>query len=156
MFCHAVGFPLILHVGAVLSIVILALVFVAAAFHALSFTVFAGNVNVTVPFTLAFAVYVNVYDFPFVTFATVAFHNVTYALLSVIALHAKLLVDIHDAPYCVVDVSVHVNVICHVAQFFKYVTVGVHHVHTGTALSIFVTFALQFHSFHARSFTYAV
>ena len=53
---RAVGFHVILHVGAVLSTVIAELVFVAAAFHAASFTLFVGKVNVTVPFTLAFAV----------------------------------------------------------------------------------------------------
>ena len=51
-----VGWVLIVQLGAILSTVTAALVFVAAAFHAVSYTLFAGNVNVTAPFTLAFAV----------------------------------------------------------------------------------------------------
>jgi hypothetical protein len=49
-----------LTVGFVVSTVIAALVFVAAGLFAVSFTLFAGNVNVTVPFDHAFHVYVNV------------------------------------------------------------------------------------------------
>lgn len=49
----------------------------AFLFVALSDTLFAFNVNLTSPFTPDFAVYVNVYFFPFVTLLTSASLNVT-------------------------------------------------------------------------------
>ena len=124
-----------LSVGAVVSTVIDELVFVTAAFHAPSFTVFAGSVNVTVPFTLLFAVYVKVYVLLVALHHTVAFPNVTYALLRVIELHAKLLVDTHTA-------SVHVSTIVHCAHAFNGVADGFHHVHTGAVTS--AAFAVSF------------
>jgi len=51
-----VGCVLIVQLGAILSTVTALLVFVAATFHAVSFTVLAFNVNVHVPFTFVFAV----------------------------------------------------------------------------------------------------
>ena len=120
----------ILHVGAVVSTVTALLGHVAAfLFVALSATLLAGNVNVTVPFLFANAVYVNVYFFPFVTSLTLALLKLTYALLNVIAQLVKLVVAIHA------NVSVHVNSIVHVAPAFTGVLLGLHQLQLGTVLS---------------------
>ena len=79
---------------------------------------------------------------------TVAFHNVTCALLNVISQPVNAFVATHT-------LSVHVNTILHVDPLFKSVLLGVHHVHTGTVIST-VTVLLALVAafvFHAASLT---
>jgi len=98
-----------LHSGAVTSTFTLLLALVTAfVFHAASATFHAANLNVVVPFH--FAVYVNVYTFPFVVFVTVAALKSTTHVEYVIALAAKLVVLI------ALHVEIHVNAtvpVCH-------------------------------------------
>ena len=138
------------HTGTVVSTVTALLALVTAfVFHAASLTFHAANLNVTVPFTFDFAVYVNVYVFPFVASVTVAALNVTCALLNVIALAARLVVLI------ALHVLVHVNATLPVSPAFNNVFVGcVLIVQLGTILST-VTALLVFVAapFHAVSYT---
>ena len=76
-FFHAVELFVPLNVGLVVSTKIALLHVVAAGFHAVSYTVFAGNVNVTFQFTLDLAVYVNVNVLFTADHATAALLNVT-------------------------------------------------------------------------------
>ena len=79
---------------------------------------------------------------------TVALLNVTWALLNVISLALNAFVAIHT-------LSVHVNTILHVCPLFRFVLLGVHHVHTGTVVSTvteFVALVTAF-VFHAASLT---
>jgi len=131
-------------VGAVVSTVTPLLVFVAAGLFAVSYTLFAGNVNVTVPFDHAFHVYVNVNVLLVALHPTVALLNVTYALLNVICHPVNAFVAIHT-------LSVHVNVIVHAVPLLIGVALGAHHVHTGAVLSILLTVITQLHVFHALS-----
>ena len=105
--------------------------------------------NVTVPFTLAFAVYVNVYLFPFVVLLTVALLNVTCVLLNVTAPLVKLVV------FITLHVEIHVNATVPVHPLFIAVLVGcVLIVQLGAILSTVTTllvFAVA--PFHAVSFT---
>ena len=140
---------MIVIVGAVVSTVTALLVFVAAALFAVSYTLFAGNVNVTVPFDHAFHVYVNVNVLLVALHPTLALLNITYALLNVISLALNAFVLIHTP-------SVHVNTTVHAVPLLTYAALGVHHVHTGTVLSILLTVILQLHVFHALSCTYIV
>ena len=104
-----VGCVLIVQLGAVTSTFTLLLALVTAfVFHAASATFHAANLNVVVPFH--FAVYVNVYTFPFVVFVTVAALKSTTHVEYVIALAAKLVVLI------ALHVEIHVNAtvpVCH-------------------------------------------
>lgn len=141
-------------VGALVSTVTLLLAALASfVLFALSLTFHAANVNVLVH--AAFAVYVNVYVIQFVTLhVTALLLNVTTLFVCVIAPLVKLNVFIHAA------LSVHVNVTFHVlyhATVDNNVLLGcTDTLQLGFVLSIFVTFALQLHSFHAKSFTYHV
>ena len=105
--------------------------------------------NVTVPFTLAFAVYTNVNVLLVALHPTVALPNVTCALLNVISLPFNASVATHT-------LSVHVNTILHVAPLFKFVLLGVHHVQLGAVIST-VTVLLALVTafvFHAASDTF--
>ena len=109
--------------------------------------------NVLVP--AAFAVYVNVYVIPFVTLhVTALLLNVTTLFVCVIAPLVKLNVLIH--PHVDVHVNVTVHVLYHATNDIGLLLGCTSTLHTGFVLSIFVTFALQLHSFHAKSFTYHV
>mgnify|MGYP003478194096 FL=1 len=105
--------------------------------------------NVTVPFDHAFHVYVNVNVLLVALHPTLALLNITYALLNVISLALNAFVLIHTP-------SVHVNTTVHAVPLLTYAALGVHHVHTGTVLSILLTVILQLHVFHALSCTYIV
>ena len=95
------------HTGTVISTLTLLLALVAAfVFHAASLTLLAANANVVVP--SAFAVYLNVYIFPFVVSVTTAASTVTTLVVYVNALAAKLVVLI------ALHVDVHVNATLHV------------------------------------------
>ena len=140
--------------GKLLSTVTLLLAALASfVLFALSLTLFAANVNVVLH--AAFAVYVNVYVIPFViVHVTALLLNVTTLFVCVIAPLVRLNVFIHAA------LSVHLNVTVHVL-YHATNDIGLllgctSMLHTGFVLSIFVTFALQLHSFHAKSFTYHV
>lgn len=145
---------MIVIVGAVLSTTTSLLASLAAfVFVALSLTFHDANVNVVVP--ADFAVYVNLYVIQFVTLhVTALLLNVTTLLSCVIAPLVKLNVFIHDA------LSVHLNVtvhsLCHATNDIGLLLGCTSTLHSGTTLSIFVTFALQLAVFHARSFTYHV
>ena len=103
--------------------------------------------NVTVQFTLAFAVYTNVYIFPFVVSLTVALLNVTWALLNVTAPLVRLVVLIHA------HVDVHVNDTLPVCPLFSDVFVGcVLTVQYGFIVSIFSILLLPLYIvFHTAS-----
>jgi len=120
---------------------------------ALSLTFHAANVNVLLH--APFAVYVNVYVIQFVTLhVTALLLNVTTLFVCVIAPLVKLSVFIHAA------LSVHLNVTVHVlypaTNDIGLLLGCTDTLQLGFVLSIFVTFALQLPSFHAKSFTYHV
>ena len=147
VFCQLLGFPLILHVGAVVSTVIVALadvllfVFVApsATFHHVS-------VIVTHPFFPAVHLYTIVNVLLAAVHHAVTLSILIFAALNVKSLAAKLVVLTHAHP------SVHVNTILHVAFAFTYVTLGVHHVQLGFVLSIFSILLLPLYAvFHTLS-----
>ena len=118
------------HTGAVVSTVTALLHVVAAAFHAASFTLFAGNVNFTVPFTFDLAVYVNV------NVLFVALHH-TVALLNVTNPFVAIVISPDDSAFVATHtLSVHVSTILHVAHALINVLLGAHHLHTGAAVSL--------------------
>ena len=145
---------MIVIVGAVVSTVtVLLAVHASFVLFALSLTFHAATANVVLH--AHFAVYVNLYVIPFVVVhVTALLLNVTTLLSCVIAPLVKLNVFIHAA------LSVHFNVTVHVlyhATNDNGVLLGcTSMLHVGFVLSIFVTFVLQLHSFHAKSFTYHV
>lgn len=140
--------------GKLLSTVTLLLAALASfVLFALSLTLFAANVNVVLH--AAFAVYVNVYVIPFViVHVTALLLNVTTLFVCVIAPLVKLNVFIHAAASVHLNVTVHV--LYHATNDIGLLLGCTSMLHTGFVLSIFVTFALQLHSFHAKSFTYHV
>ena len=122
-------------------------------FVALSLTFHDANVNVLLH--AHFAVYVNVYVIQFVVVhVTALLLNVTTLLSCVIAPLVKLNVFIHDALSVHVNVTVHV--LCHATNDIGLLLGCTVTLHSGATLSIFVTFSLQLHSFHAKSLTYHV
>ena len=132
MFCHAVGFPLILHVGFVVSTVILALAAVLAfVFHTLSDTFPPVSVIVAHPFFPLNHLYTIVYVLLAVVHHAVTLSILIFAALNVKSLAAKLVVLTHAHP------SAHVNTILHVAFAATCVLLGAHHVQLGFVLSIF-------------------
>lgn len=147
MFCHAVGFQLILHVGAVVSTVILALADVLLfLFPAPSATFHHVSVNVTAPFFPLIHLYTTVYVLLAAVHHAVTLTISKFAALLIISPVAKLVVLTHAHP------SVHVNTILHVAFAFTYDALGVHHVQLGFVLSIFSILLLPLYAvFHTLS-----
>ena len=147
MFCHAVGFPLILHVGAVVSTVIVALAAVLAfVFPAPSATFHHVSVIVTHPFFPLNHLYTIVYVLLAVVHHAVTLSILIFAALDVKSPAAKLVVLTHAHP------SAHVNTIDPVAFAATYVTLGVHHVQLGFVLSIFSILLLPLYAvFHTAS-----
>lgn len=147
MFCHAVGFPLILHVGAVVSTVIVALAAVLLfVFPAPSATFHPVSVIVTHPFFPLVHLYTIVYVLLAAVHHAVTLSILIFAALNVKSPAAKLVVLTHAHP------SVHVNTILHVAFAFTYVALGAAHVQLGFVLSIFSILLLPLYAvFHTLS-----
>lgn len=136
---HAAGLCAILHVGFVVSNVILSLA---------SFVPF-HNASLYCTYTVLLPSHA-AHPLPFVKFQLLLVPYVSHAL-HVLLLQLKRICHIHAHPSVALNVNVTLALFVYAALLFICMLHAL-----GAALSIFVTLALQLHTFHAASFTYAV